>query len=99
MELGQRIYNGDQAKMVLENETFIAAFDDYETEIIKSWTESPARDLEGREKLWLMLSTLRKVKAMLLQTLTTGKLATEELKHQRSMIERKREKVSAFSQE
>ena len=97
MELSQRIYNGDRAKEVLENEAFNAAFDDIEKEILNQWKQSPARDLEGREKLWLMLSLLGKVKLTLQSTLDTGKLATAELKHQRSLAERGRSAMSEFS--
>ena len=61
--LEQRLYEGDRAREVLENEAFIAAFDATEKEVIEQWTNSPARDVEGREKLWQYLMILRKVKA------------------------------------
>lgn len=77
----QRIYDANRAKEVLENEAFNAAFDDTEKEIIEQWTNSPARDSEGREKLHTYLMLLRKVKAHLSYSLETGKLAKLDLEH------------------
>ena len=99
MEIPQRIYNGDRALEILDNEAFIAAFVDIEQEILKQWKDSPARDLEGREKLWLMLSLLSKVKTTLETSITTGKLAKLELKHQRNLAERVNDARLAFSDE
>lgn len=83
-----RIYAGDRAREVLENEVFQQVFTDYRTEITDQWTKSPARDLEGREKLWLMLSLLNKLEAMLQSTLDTGKLAKLDLEYKRTLAER-----------
>ena len=63
MELSERIYNGDRAREVLENEVFIAAFDDIEAEILSQWKTSQARDSIGREKLWMLLTLMHKLKA------------------------------------
>jgi hypothetical protein len=72
MTLEQQIYDGDRAREVLENEAFQQVFADLSKEITEQWTNSPARDEEGREKLWLMLSLLNKLEAMLRTTLETG---------------------------
>ena len=84
----QRIYDANRAKEVLENEAFNAAFNDTEKEITEQWINSPARDAEGREKLHSYLMLLRKVKAHLTYSLETGKLATLDLEHQKSLLER-----------
>ena len=84
----QRIYDANRAKEVLENEAFIAAFDDTEKEIIDQWTNSPARDTQGREKLYDYLMLLRKVKTHLSYSLDTGKLAQIDLDHKKSLLER-----------
>lgn len=99
MELSERIYNGDRAKEVLENEAFIAAFNDIEKEVMTQWKSSPARDAEGREKLWMMLSLLNKLQATLKTALDTGKLAKLDLQHQRTLAERARDAKSAFFNE
>ena len=84
----QRIYNGDRANEVLENEAFQQAFDDIENEVIEQWKNSPARDEAGREKLWTYLMLLKKLKAQITTTLETGKLAKLDLEHKKSLKER-----------
>lgn len=88
MTLEQRIYKADRAREVLENEAFQQVFADYKQEITDQWTKSPARDLEGREKLWLMLSLLNKLEAMLQSSLDSGKMARLDLEHEKSLLER-----------
>jgi hypothetical protein len=83
-----RIYEANRAKEVLENPAFIAAFDDTENEVLEQWKNSPARDAEGRERLWTYLCLLRKVKAHLSTSLDTGRLAELELKHRNSLAEK-----------
>lgn len=84
----QRIYNANRAKEVLENEAFQQAFKDIEQEFTNQWKESPARDSEGREKIWIYLSILNKVRTHLETTLATGKLAQLEVEHKKSLLER-----------
>jgi hypothetical protein len=79
--LEERLYNAGKAREILDNEQFHAAFDEIEQEWTRSWKESPARDVEGREKLYLMLHCLEKVRGMLVSRLETGKLARLELDH------------------
>ncbi len=87
MTLEERIYNADRAREVLENEAYLAAFADTKQELMTAWENSPARDLEGREKLWLMLSLLKKLEKHLSTSLDTGKLARLDLEHKRTLAE------------
>ena len=89
--LEQRLHAGSRAKEVLENEAFIDAFEAIEKEVIEQWTNSPARDQDGREKLWSYLHLLKKVRTHLTSTLETGKLAQIELQHQQSLRDRARQ--------
>lgn len=84
----ERIYDANRAKEVLENEAFQAAFADIENEVIEQWKTSPARDEAGREKLWIYLSMLQKLKAHLETTLQTGKLAQLEVEHRQTLAQR-----------
>lgn len=84
----QRIHDASRAKEILENEQFAASFEAIEKEIIDQWTNSPARDAEGRERLWTYLMLLRKVQTHLKTTVETGKLAELELQHKRTLAER-----------
>lgn len=90
MSLEERLFMGDRAKEVLENEAFVEAFEAIEKEVIEQWTNSPARDAEGREKLWSYLHLLRKVKQHLTSTLETGKLAQLDLQHRQTLLDRVR---------
>jgi hypothetical protein len=77
----QRLHRGSRAKEVLENEEFSAAFDAIEEELTQAWKNSPQRDAEGREKLFLAMTMLSKVRQSLTTTMETGKLALLELQH------------------
>ena len=94
----ERIHAGGRAREVLENEAFQAAFAEIEQELVKQWTESPARDADGRERLWTYLQMLRKVRATLESTMQTGKLAKQELERRRTMKERMRDGWASFSE-
>ena len=97
--LEQRIYNGDRAKEILENEVFQAVFEDIEKELYQAWKQSPQRDAEGRERIHLALSMMGKVKASLTTTLETGKLAMLELEHRRTLAQRAKDAWSSISSE
>ena len=86
----QRIYDGNRAREVLENEVFQQVFADIEQELFQAWTDSPARDAEGREKIHQYLAMLKKVRTHLQSTLETGKLAQMELEHKRSLMDQAR---------
>ena len=88
MELSERIYNGNRAKEVLENESFQWAINEIKTEVTDQWKNSPARDEAGRERLWMLLKVAEKFEMVLQTTLETGKLASIDLEHKRSLMQR-----------
>ena len=88
--LDERMVQGGQAREILESPVFNEAFDAVEKEILDKWKNSPARDQEGREKLWLMLSMLQKAKQALVQTMESGKLASLDVAHQQTLKDRAR---------
>jgi hypothetical protein len=91
-----RLYEGDQAKLVLENEMYQWAFEEIETELTERWKTAPIADQAGRERAFLLLTALRMVQASLTRTLETGKLAQAELNHKRSIAERARDAMRSF---
>lgn len=91
--LEERVYDADRANECLNNEAFQAAFEDIEEELTEAWKTSPQRDEEGRERLFLALTMLEKVKTCLETRLETGKLAKLELKHQKTLAEKARSLV------
>lgn len=88
MELEKRIYNGDQARLVLENDAFATAMADLRQEITDQWKNAPARDQEGREKLWQLLKLTDKLESHLRTSLETGTMAKLELQHKQSLLDR-----------
>ncbi len=89
--LEQRIYDGNRAKEILENEVFIQVWADVEQELTKAWLESPVRDVEGREKIFMTLQMLRKLHRAVETSMETGRLAQEELKHKQTLADRAKE--------
>jgi len=88
MEISERIYNGNRAREVLDNESFQWAINEIKNEVTEQWKNSPARDEAGREKLWMLLQMANKLELVLKSTLETGQLAELELRHQRTLLER-----------
>lgn len=88
MDLEQKVAHGIRAAEVLQNEAYIEAFDLIKQEILNKWQQSPARDLEGREKLYMMLGLLEKVQATLQSTMETGKISSKYLDYQKSLLEK-----------
>lgn len=84
----QRLHDGSRAKEVLENEIYQAAWAGLRQEIIDQWTNSPARDADGREKLWTCLKLLERVQGSLQTTMETGRLAQLELQRRQTMADR-----------
>lgn len=70
---------GINARLLLETPLLVEAFTETRAEYIAAWEKTPVRDHEGREKLWLMVRTLDKVKGHLLTVMEGGKLAEREL--------------------
>lgn len=93
LELNKRIYDADQARLVLENEAFKRAFADIQSEIIDQWKQSPARDAEGREKLWNLLMLSQKLENQLKSSLERGRLAAMELEQKKSIPKRVKELI------
>ena len=91
--LETRLYDGEKAREVLENEVFQQVFTDIELELTTAWKSSPQRDSDAREKIHLALSLLTKVKACLQTTLDTGKLARLDLEHRRTLADRAKDLI------
>jgi hypothetical protein len=77
--LRTEVRRGADAQALLDNPLFVEALTAYEEEITQAWKQSLLRDVEGREKLRLMLEAANKVKAYLQTTADTGKLATAQI--------------------
>ncbi|MES2637564.1 MAG: hypothetical protein V4605_09580 [Pseudomonadota bacterium] len=94
MELQERITKGIKAKEVLENDVYIEAYALVKQEITDQWQNSPARDAQARETLYLMTKLVDKLKTVMQTTMETGKLAELELQHQETLAQKAKRVVS-----
>lgn len=78
----ERLHRGNRAREVLENEEFQAAFTAIDEELTTAWKTSPQRDEAGRERLFICLTMLGKIKLALETTVDSGKLSLLNLQHQ-----------------
>lgn len=88
--LETRMAHGEQARQVLENPAFSRAFDAIEQEHIEAWKNSPARDPEGRETLWMTVKLLHKLRSTLEASIADGRLANVEREHQERVLAQQR---------
>ena len=77
--LPQEDARGAKAREILEEPLVAEAFSKIEAEILSAWEDSPARDIEGREKLYQMLMLTRKVKRHFESVVLTGEMARRTL--------------------
>lgn len=92
------VERAQQAAQVLEHPLFREAMDAYKQQIMTNWAESPARDTEGREKLWLMLKTAEGVERHLTELMQTGRLASIQLEQRQTRLERAAQAVKEWWQ-
>jgi hypothetical protein len=71
---------GIRAAELLNNELLQEALNAIKAEVVKQWTDCPARDQEGKEALWQLNKTAHKFENILKGYIDTGKLATEQLR-------------------
>lgn len=77
LELEQR--RGAQARRLLEEPLLVEAFATVETGLRQQWEASDDGEAGLRERLWLMLKLLRRVRALLIEVMETGHLAEAQL--------------------
>jgi hypothetical protein len=94
MTLEQRVYDAERAKNILENEVFQQVFSDIETELVDKWKSS--NNADAREKMHQYLQIMELVKAQLMATFESGKLATVELNYQKTLREKLTLKLSEW---
>ena len=65
----------DRAKRLLEDELFIEAFDAVDSALRQGWAATRGDQSEDRERLWLMLKLLERVRGHVSAVVHGGKLA------------------------
>jgi hypothetical protein len=73
------ISRGIRARAILDDPLVGEAFAAIERECLAEWRRAPARDVEGRERLWLMLKMTERLKAHFVSLIDSGRLAGERV--------------------
>jgi|TARA_E500000318_G_scaffold107000_1_gene115677 hypothetical protein len=79
MEKEKEIQKGNRAKQILEDEIFAEAVKRVSDELDLEWINSPVRDTEGREKIYMMKKMLNVLLVQLRSVMETGKLASKQI--------------------
>jgi len=79
MDKEKEIQRGQQAKRILEDPIFVEALQKVSQELDLEWINSPIRDTEGREKIYMMKKMLNVLHVQLQSVMETGKLASKQI--------------------
>jgi hypothetical protein len=79
MELEKEQQRGQQAKRILEDPIFVEAIQKVSQELDQEWINSPIRDTEGREKIYMMKKMLGILHVQIKSVMDTGKLASKQV--------------------
>ncbi len=80
IKLGKAQHKGVRAAELLENTLLQEAFKDIETEYLKAWRSTKARDTDARERLWQAVQCLGILQENLKQHVINGRIAAEDLR-------------------
>lgn len=87
----QRAVNRAQAaKTLLESELLTEAFKGLEDAYTAAWRGTTIEDVSGREKLFLAINVIGKVRDHLISVVSNGSVAEAEIKELRETAERKK---------
>ena len=79
MNLEKEQQRGQQAKRILEDPIYIEALQKVSQELDQEWINSPIRDTEGRERIYMMKKMLNFLHVQIQSVMETGKLATKQV--------------------
>lgn len=79
---------GQRAHELMADDLMVEAFGTLNTRLTKEWADSPVRDTEGRERIWLMQKLLKSVGDHLSEIAQTGKLASLQLEQERTRLQK-----------
>lgn len=76
-KLENAIAKGKRAKLLMEDETMVSAFDAVRADFLSNWLNST--QTEDREKCWMAIHVIEHVKAKLHGFIADGKIAQSEV--------------------
>lgn len=89
-QLGQAVARATRAQELLDNGLLSEAFATLEQGYISAWRATTIDDVAAREKLFLAINIVGKVRDHLTSAIADGKLAEAQLKELAEAAERKR---------
>jgi len=89
-KLDQAVAKGARAQDLLDNELLSEAFAGLENSYSSAWRATGIDDVVAREKLFLAINIVGKVRGHLIAIVTNGKLAQAELKEVAQAAERRK---------
>lgn len=93
IKLGQQQSKGAQAEALLNSPLFQEVFAKLEAGYLKAWRdETRTKDGDAREKIWIAVHVLSKVKDHLRQLISDGKVASRDMAMLSAEYERKQSK-------
>ena len=79
LSLRRDMEKGARAKALLEDPVLVEAFEGFEAELMTVWAATRTADTEARERVWMAIRVLRKVKGALETMIADGTLAKREI--------------------
>jgi hypothetical protein len=86
----QTVSKAKKAEGLLKDELLTEAFAGLETAYIEAWRKTTIEDVQGREKLFLAINVIAKVRDHLTSIVNGGKVAASELQELQRVAERKK---------
>jgi hypothetical protein len=90
IRLNQEAAKGARAKALLENELLVGAFAELESAYIERWRLTHIDDDKGREKLFIAVNVVGKVRDHLSAIVSNGSMAAKQLDDLAKQAERKK---------
>tara|TARA_B100001093_G_scaffold67721_2_gene57775 strand:- start:1930 stop:2208 length:279 start_codon:yes stop_codon:yes gene_type:complete len=83
-KLNTELGRAAEAQAILSNTLFKEALETLRSSYTDAWLNSPARDEEGREKIYQFMQALKSVEDHLVSVVQTGELAKTQLEDLRT---------------
>ena len=79
---------GQRAVELMDDPLMVEAFALLHERFQTEWADSPARDMEGRERIWIMQKLLTNLQENLGEVARTGQLASLQLEQHRTRLQK-----------
>lgn len=93
------IQDAHRAEQILNDPLLKPALDEIQTRLIEEWRSTAVKDVEMREKLWMMYCMYHRFISVLTERIDSGKFAKASLaedERQKSWLEQLKERASHF---